>query len=311
MPSAWQIADQRASLNYSKPEHLLRYRHLLKPDQIKLLETNLSRIERCPHKFGSETYKIDSSLIAMSDIANKGKICRCGIPNIRNRSGRCSQPRFCEYCADFRQKQSLKRFRHCFGRWAWCHAILSWQGFILLEPPQDAQRYWEACSAALRGVVGSGWVSGAYWAEQLHLEMLWPYILVNPHVHALLNSRCQDDFCDALEGDFSFRMSDYVGDAGVGQFRVELEPDVLLKPIESREHLHNCLRYLHHPCDTAHVYVRNWNQAHAVGVEPVCDLNRNLEQFFDAVAVFTYRRQTVHYAGNMDAHRRREYIGQR
>jgi len=311
MSFPWEIADQRASLDYSKPDHLLRHRHLLKPDQIKLLEINRSRIERYPDKFGSETYRINSSLIAMSDIANKSKICHCGIPNVRNRSGRCSQPRFCEYCADFRQEQSLKRFRHCFTRWAWCHATLSWKGFILLEPPQDAQRYWEACSAALKAVVASGWVAGAYWAEQLHLDMLWPYILVNPHVHALLCSRSQDDFGEALEEEFSFRISGFEGGGWITPVRLELEPDVLLKPVETREHLNNCLEYFYHPCNTAHVYVRNWHHAHTVGTEAVCDLNRNLEQFFNAVAIFTFRRQTVHYAGNMDAHRRRGYIGQR
>jgi len=121
MPFSWEIADQRASLNYSMPEHLLRYRHLLKPLQMELLEINRSRIERYPDKFGSENYKIDSSLIAMCDVANKGKICRCGIPNTCNRSGRCSQPRFCEYCADYRQKRSLRRFRYCLHKGAWCH----------------------------------------------------------------------------------------------------------------------------------------------------------------------------------------------
>ena len=307
MPFPWEIADQRASLNYSKPEQLLRYRDLLKPDQIDLLQTNLDRIERHPDKFGSEAYKIDSSLIAMCDVANKGKICRCGIRNHRNRSGRCSQARFCEYCAELRQEKSLRRFRYCLGKCAWCHATLSWKGFIPLEPPHDLQRYWEACTQALKALALSGWLGGAYWAEQLHLDMLWPYILVNPHVHALLNSHSADDFGDGLAEDFSSRMSNYVGPYGI---RVELEPDVQLKQVESREHLHNCLRYLHHPANTSHVYVRNWQQARAVSPVAICDLNRNLEQYFYGLAVFSYRRQTVGYAGNMDAHRK-EYIGHR
>jgi hypothetical protein len=311
MPLPWEIADQRASLNYSQPEQLLRHRDLLTAEQIDLLQINLDRIERHPDKFGSEAYKIDSSLIAMCDVAKKVKICRCGIPNQKNPSGRCSQPRFCEYCADCRQNRSLRRFRYCLSRGAWCHATLSWKGFLLLEPPHDLQRYWEACTQALKAMVASGWIGGAYWAEQLHLEMLWPYIQVNPHVHALLNSRSGDDFGDALEEEFCGRMSGYVGPGGIDGTRVEREADVKLKPVESREHLHNCLRYFYHPADLSHVYVRNWQQARAVSTVSICDLNRNLEQYFYALEIFTHRRHTVGYAGNMDAHRRREYIGSR
>lgn len=304
----WLNSDLLMQLNYSEPDRLLgRHRHLLTVDQVTLLEINRNRIEQWPQKFGSEAYKIDSSLIAMSDVHKKQAICRCGIPNLKNRSGRCNQNRLCEACAEHRKEKSLKRFQQFFNRRAWSHAVLSWKDFVLVDPGSydDIQLYWEAGSAALKSAWKEGLIAGAHWAEQIHLDSLWPVVLVNPHVHALINARQSDDLGDALAETLAELMASYVRPKSA---RIRLKPDVLLKPVAVPQHFNNCLEYLHHPPSVEHVYVRDWRKSGRVSKHRAAELNTNLQEFYYMLAASTLGRQTVHYAGNMDA-KRLDFLG--
>lgn len=304
----WLNADRIMQLNYSDPDRLLgRHRHLLTVDQLTLLEINCKRIEQWPEKFGSEAYKIDSSLIAMSDVHKKQAICRCGIPNSRNRSGRCNQHRLCEACAEHRKQKSLERFQPFFNLRAWSHAVLSWEDYLFVDPgsTDDIQLYWEACSLALKSVWRDGLIDGAYWAEQIHLDSLWPQVWVNPHVHALVNSREADDLGDSLADALAERMASYVRPQSA---RIRLTPDVLLKPVVVPQHFHNCLQYLHHLPAVEHVYVRDWRKSGRVSGQRAAELNANLQEYYYVLAASTLGRQTVQYAGNMNA-KRSDFLG--
>jgi len=169
--------------------------------------------------------------------------------------------------------------------------------------------YWEACSAALKSSWEDGLIEGAYWVEQIHLHSLWPDVLANPHVHAVINTLDADDLGDSLKETFAERMS---GFRRPRSGPIRLKPHVRLKPLGERQYFRNCLGYPLRPPAIGHVYVRGWHKSggrvFAQGAE---ELNINLQEFYYFLAAFTSGRQTVHYVGNMDAKRRKEYIGSR
>jgi hypothetical protein len=274
---------------------------------------NLDRIERYPAKFGAEDYKVESSLVAMCDVYNKAKICRCGFPNRNNPSGRCSQRWFCSHCAEVKAKQAVSKFRPFFHRGAWCHATLSWSGWLQIadasfdDPlPDDPMSYWEACTSAVKGVVAKEWVQGAYWAEQLHVETLWPSVRVTAHVHVLFHARDASVYSSCLEAELADRMAAY---RCRGDVQPRLKPDVLLKSLTHRQHYEKVVGYLHHPVKLSHVYERGWEDSGAARRRSRAqELNANLQEYYHALKASTFGRHTVGYTGTLDP-RRKIYLG--
>ena len=204
----WQIAVRRALLNHADLDDLYWHRRLLTPLQRDLLDIVQAKIERNPDWFArkGQDYSQTAGLVLMSSWGRIVDFCTCmvedarreyGLVNDKRRALNCRCWRLCDHDAWRRQMDLQCRFLSKFSEGLWYSLTASFTGNLPMvggnlqrnNPPvshADLIVYWDAIRSAVAFMTEAGVFRGAVLTEELHLESLYPWVLVTPHTHVLV-----------------------------------------------------------------------------------------------------------------------------
>ena len=217
------IADQRACLNHADLNELWANRHdLLTPFEVELLSVVRRKIELHPDWFAREGqwYAQTAGLILMAEeYAAKLNFCTCmdrvarkrfRIQKHEQQPCNCAMWRHCDHC-DWRRQIDLQcRFLRQYREGCCFKLTISFTGNLSItgEVGQhhrllthcDLDTYWDAARHAVRFLVDEGVISGAVLQDELHLEQLFPSVLVLPHMHMVFwAKKLPDNFAERIK----------------------------------------------------------------------------------------------------------------
>ena len=273
-----------------RPPHLRHFRY-----KRYLLDLIDDRVVRHHARFGinhahEDNYRKKAYLIALSDASFRDKFCHCSIPNARNPAGTCGIRKFCPYCNHRLREKAQMMYVPAFSRGQWFSCTLSFKGVVSLddEAGVSLDLYWNACNAVIRVLVSEGYISGAYWSEELSVRTLYPTLSVLPHAHAVLYcapgatldlDAIREELIDMMLCALEIIVADDEGLADIAQSLI-FQPSIKLEPLATQRDLLFATGYVTKTIKLLDVYETGLD---SVGRSEKWKINGQLNHFFDAL----------------------------
>ena len=298
--------DASSHLNHASLFELLEHQNLLSFEKDRNVSVlNQKRLNH-PAKYPYEGYYAQCGLISLLEQNLATQVCMCGVKskaiNGINPTGLCNRTRLCWPCAMRASRRTLKAFQPKFYQHQWGFLTISYDGQLPLNHLSGSEwwLYWDAAKAALKRLVSTHGVEGAFYREEIAIPSLSPTTAI-PHLHAIVPT-------DDLTPESLDRIKNWVcghrDDMGSG---VQLEPSINFKPIPTEDDFVRIVSYLHKPIDLVTPYVSIWDRN--ASREDKVALNRSMRDLIEATIMYPKGRNQIDYCGNMRASSKARFIG--
>lgn len=293
----------RAAMNYTSLSELEANRAVLTPDEYALVYSTINRINQHPQRFAraGQRYSENAGIMLMSRHIQRGAFCMCSIAGRR-----CSLWRRCPYCCHFKRMTILRKYLPMFHHGRWFYITLSWVRSLWVESPlvERMDLYWSACDFAVRHLIDSGHIKGAFVYEALHVDSYVPEQRALPHDHLVVLA---DELTPKIIQTFKDAVKSYTGQKWNSKKKkweqlsepdhIKVEPSTRSYPIPTQSDFSNILSYLVVPVNFAEKYLEAWPAASASGRAGVPLLNQNAIDLIDGCDKLSAGRDGHYYRG--------------
>lgn len=289
-----------SEINYSDHLEIRRHINLLSPIQEGLFETAFSD-KKNRYQY-TQAYQNNAAFIVAAEPTYAHKFCRCGIPNLVNKSGRCSKRHFCSRCSYAKYLRHWSDFEHSFFRGPFWFVTFSYTGNVGFDTAgrDSCQVHWNAIQHSLNGLMKSKTISGGLASEELAVRSFVPTSVL-PHTHAVL--KCESFDKDVVEQ--AVELVQGYQENGIG---TTLTPNIQATVIDDEDAFQNQIAYLFKPIDLKTAYDSAWIRLAQENRTQASRLNSDVSEFLTGHLELTRGRIMIRRFGNMHAISR-EFIG--
>ncbi len=283
-----------SQINFADHHEVQDNLNLLSPVQQNLFETAFWKSKQNRNQY-SEQYFNNAAFIVASEPVYAHKYCRCGIPNIVNKSGRCSKRHFCPRCSYSKFLGHWKAFQSAFRQDAFWFCTFSYTGNVGfdVEGQDSCILHWNAIQHSLNRLLRTKTVSGGLASEELAVRSFLP-TQVLPHLHCILTA-------DVFDEDVVKLATEYVQEYRQSGEGVTMQPNVHAKLIRTYSEFEQEMRYMFKPIDIKLPYDSAWIDTGERDRAEASRLNSAMTDFLTGHTELTKGRMMIRRFGNMHA----------
>ncbi len=285
------------ALNHSDPDELLAHKRLVPAEHLSLLKAGLNKIDAYRERFAhpDDEYSLNLALVATSNWDLSRRFSLCGIKNHLGRSQPCSIWNLCPACSFWKRKlTTLTAYLTRFHRTSWFMVTISYNKMFSdgRFDEDEVRLCWQAAAQALYDLQVEGSIRGTMTRSELHLERFLP-MQCHPHIHSVVDAD-EIDRAKLAERVFEYRHRDTGG-------QITFPVSIKARRLGNEKAFANALSYLGKPLNVAHPYVQAWPEALKENRRLAPELNYQVDEFLDALSIFTAGTRQTRYTGTLHA----------
>lgn len=290
-------------INLCTSAGLLRDAKGFSPFQRHLVQLVESKQELGIRGFDRGNYFGNILPIVASGVSFAARMACCGRKTNWNGNGACQQWRFCSKCANAYQNRAIATYLPSFTVGQFYFVTTSFSGSLRIEEKEEmalALGYWSAIDHALRALIASGLMRGAYSVEEISIQDLIP-LRIRPHVHSVVHADWEADRDrQSAVDELTSTLAQWPD--------LQLSPSIHSIKIPTRDCLAKTLSYCTKAVDLTGIYCKSIGSYGEESAALNRELNREMQALLLGWSGITEGRYSIRKLGSMH-HASKGFIG--